>query len=73
MGSARGYRLRKGIFKVGFRVCACRAGHYFVSLSPNMLDRVGGGAGGSWREKGGNLPLVVWVRFLEGLLKSDRC
>lgn len=42
------------------------------ALSPK-LERVGGGAGGSWREKGGNLPLVVWVRFLEGLLKSDRC
>lgn len=31
-------------------------------LSPR-LNRVGGGAGGSWREKGGNLPLGVWVRF----------
>lgn len=27
------------------------------------LDRVGGGAGDSWRVKGGNLPLVVWIRF----------
>lgn len=37
------------------------------------LNRMGGGAGGSWREKAA---ICLWVSgsgFLEGQLKSDRC
>ena len=37
------------------------------------LNSIGGGAGGSWREKAA---ICLWVPgsgFLEGQLKSDRC
>lgn len=59
MGSARDHMLGKGNFVMGFRVVSVGLAIILAALSPR-LDRVGGGAGGSWREKE---PLGVWVRF----------
>lgn len=73
MGCDRGHRLWKGIIRVGFGFVSVGLTVLFGSPFIPRLDRVAGGAQGSWSEKGSNSLWVSGSGFLEGQVKSDRC